>query len=240
MNWEIRDDELNSKIKQYAIFNETVPVPRYRIYRNILQLIHNFAVMQYNYDKFVITSEYGDGGKSFMLVDKDTRPADVFKFYEKQRLSRFRVTEYLPDAESYSIHSVIGDKKIILSPIVKQIIEDNFLFRGVEFPCHQHWLIKSYTTRLSREIKKRGYRGICHFDFMKTPNEVYLSEINPRLARSTPFVSWMMRKTHSHGLLELDKMARKGEELPLVKKHINYLKWKMYIKDGKIEFYNET
>ena len=176
----------DSKFYQYTKLYGAVPLPRFKLYENSFSLIKDLS--NWNCD-LMITSEYGDGGESFLFFEKGRKPGAIFKKFGNNRV---RASEYIADADSISVHLVISKHGLYISPAVKQHIENKTIYSGGNFPYKEPYALYSICEKVADKLLSSGYKGICHVDFLVRGNGVFLCELNPRIAVSTPLIAYTL------------------------------------------------
>lgn len=217
----------DSKIYQYDQLGDIYQIPDYIVYDNIVRLMPDLQKLLNLYGSFMITTDRGFNGKNYMYVDESTHEADILmKFVHNGRL---RVSEYIPNVTSVSLHLIVANRdEFYVSPIVKQHI-DGTLYRGGSYPYY----IDIDCSALNRKLFDSGYVGLAHVDFM-IADDIWFGEINPRIAGSTPYMSYSLEREYGINLPYLEYYAVQNQSLPDINtERICNITWDFIIQEGK-------
>ena len=216
----------DSKIYQYDHLGDIFKIPKYTVYENVVRLMHDLVNLRKLYKSFMITTERGVNGKDYLFVDDSRHEADILmKFIHRGRL---RVSEYIPNVTSVSLHLIVANRdEFYVSPVVKQHIEGT-LYRGGSYPYY----LDIDCAAISNKLFDSGYVGLAHLDFM-VGDDIYFGEINPRIAGSTPYMSYCLEREYGINLPYLEYHAVQHQSLPEIntKRKCN-ITWDFIIQDG--------
>jgi predicted ATP-grasp superfamily ATP-dependent carboligase len=224
----------DSKIYQYEQLKDKFKVPQHKIYENVFQVIKDLSWLKKNYNSFMITEEYGVSGESYMYVSGDPKRDIIFKRFHKQ--GRLRVSKFIPNSISISLHLIVANKDSFYeSPLVKQHIENMTLFKGGSYPytTEYPYITEIDCSIISNALFESGYVGLAHVDFLLA-DEIYLCEINPRIAGSTPYMSYCLEREYGINLPYLEYYAVKNKSLPKInnRQRCN-ISWDFRMKSGE-------
>jgi len=225
----------DNKIYQYEKFKNKLKIPEYKVYKNAVQLINNMKQWK---ESFLITVEYGVNGKEFLFCDIPSAKfkTDIIKKYGFS--TKLRVSKFIPDAVSISTHLIIANHDdFFISPFVVQHIEDTTLYKGGKYPCglEQNTLAELWynCSVIGNTLFKDGYIGLAHVDFLVANNIIYFGEINPRIAGSTPYMSYCLEREYGINLPYLEYYAVQNRSLPEIKTERKCnIAWDFKIKKG--------
>jgi len=222
----------DSKIYQYETLFDLVNVPDYEVWQTSLGLIKNIRNTKQKYKEFLITTEFGEGGKSFMYCNEDTHPEEIFKRFKTNKI---RVSDYIPNAECFSLHCIIANEtSFYVSPIVKQHITDKVIYSGGRYPCEIPHDPSEMCETICKAMYADGYIGMFHLDFMIANEELYFCEINPRMAASTPFMACTLEIERDIILSYIEYRAILTGGIPPENITRKSLQWDFKIFDGNI------
>lgn len=214
----------DSKMFQYEQFKDKLKVPEHKIYENVFHLIKDLVWLYSNYGSFMVTTEHGVNGREYL---KDPTREEVFKkYYTKGKL---RASKFIPNAESVSLHLIVANHdEFYVSPVVKQHIEGISLYRGGSYPYD----IEIDCSIISNALFESGYVGLAHVDFL-IADDIYFGEINPRIAGSTPYISYSLEREFGINLPYLEYYAVQNNSLPTINdvRKCN-IQWDFEIKRG--------
>lgn len=161
------------------------------------------------------------GSDSVIIEDKENNKYYIDnenKFNEitsicdnKYTLSEYR--EVLP----ISVTLVIGNNKNIVFPTSVQLVElDNnkFKYVGSDFIYSQHFnskikeIIKEYTSIISDELRREGYRGVMNLNFViDSEDNLYFTGINTEIPKSSFIINKYLSKYCFTSIIELHYLA---------------------------------
>ena len=197
------------------------------VYENVVRLMQDLGKLLKLYGSFMITTERGVNGKEYMFVDESRHKADILmKFIHGGRL---RVSEYIPNVVSVSLHLIVANRdEFYVSPVVKQHIKGT-LYRGGSYP---HYL-EIDCSAINNKLFDSGYVGLAHLDFM-VGDDIYFGEINPRIAGSTPYMSYCLEREYGINLPYLEYHAVQHQSLPEINTERKcFISWDFMIKSGE-------
>lgn len=223
----------DSKFLQYQAFRDKLNIPEFKIFKSPLDIIKNLKLLKEKFGEFLITSEYGFSGYSFLFCDYKTTGEQIYKTLNKQK---YRVSKYIKGSESFGIHMVIANKNLFfITPPTKQNIENITLFKGGRYPCKFSCDIENKIYDMCKVINNTlysdGYVGLVHIDFLIKDNQVFFCEINPRTAGSTPYVAATLKIENGINLPYIEYYAIKNHRLPKIgQKRLRKIEWNYRIK----------
>ncbi len=205
----------DDKIFQYMQLRDRLKVPEHDIYKNSLSLIADLGNINKKYGRFMITQAHGFYGKEYLYGDEHLNPERIFRKYDRKE--QLRVSKFVDDAASISLHLIVG-KNFFISPIAHQRIEKKTLYRGGSYPClsREYGRIKEYCAVINEALMKDGYFGLAHIDFLWTDSDIYFGEINPRIAGSTPYMCYSLEQEYGINMPWLEYEACLTGEVPNV------------------------
>jgi hypothetical protein len=223
----------NNKITQYDLLGDIVNVPPYVSYRSILDVIRNINRIKSEYKKFIIFESVGNSGDNCLVCDESTVVSDI---YEKFKLSngRFRISRFIPNTHSVSLHFVISGKgKFWISPIVDQLIENDILFRGGRYPSiislSDENRVLEEASKIVDVLSKDFYLGLGNIDFMVSDGRVWFTEINPRKAGTTPCMSYMMENCFNYSIPLIEYYAVREGMIPDIRQTSKVIPWSLQL-----------
>lgn len=220
--------KLNNKFYQQELFRDHIKLPRYKIYKNAISLCADMAQWK---TPILIASEYGFGGMHFLYYDHSEPPGVIF---ERFKLQRIRVAEYISDADNISTHLVIANENTFyVAPPSQQYIANRTVYQGATFPYKYSNKLNEVCAKICKVLHNEGYLGLCNLDFIVKGDDIYFCEINPRMGITTPYVACYLKEEYDINLPYLEYYAIVNKALPNIPNHKEpTIKWDVKLHSG--------
>jgi phosphoribosylaminoimidazole carboxylase (NCAIR synthetase) len=227
----------NNKIYQYHRFFNKIPTPKFKIFKDSGELI-NF-LKTYN-EKLFLTSSFGTGGNQSIIYNGKNFKQIIEKF---NGLGEIRASKFINKDSDISVHLFIYDKdNVVMSPVAEQTIaEDGVSFEGGVYPAKLSKLglmrLQQYCFTIGQILSDSGYRGMTGVDFMVSDNEIYFTELNPRIMTTSIGISKVMEAIWGVSIPVLTYQILMEDKKPNLKIIGDYNKrWKMKVKGVGLDF----
>jgi hypothetical protein len=147
--------------------------------------------------KIVIQEALSSGGEGTFFV---RNRKELLGFYQKTyRKEKSYLARKFVDGISLGITVLVSPPEIYLSPVrvqcyQKTVVGEAKLFQGLQWlpntsiSLKQQKMINQTFWSVGKKLNTAGYQGIVNFDFILSPDQVFLIECNPRLSSATPQV----------------------------------------------------
>ncbi len=161
------------------------------------------------------------GSDSVIIEDKENNKYYIDnenKFNEITSIcdNKYTLSEYR-ESLPINISLVIGDNKDIVFPTSVQLVEldnDKFKYVGSDFIFSQHFnskindKIKEYTSVISDEVRREGYRGVMNINFViDSEDNLYFTGTNTEIPKSSFIINKYLSKCCFTSIIELHYLA---------------------------------
>jgi carbamoylphosphate synthase large subunit len=145
-------------------------------------------------------------------------------FYHKHQEinDHYLVTKYIPNCRTLSISGVISKNQVFISSFHDKIVDGSQFVEAI-FPMfidhrelHEIQEAIMYARRIGNAMRERGFRGICGWNFIFKPGEVYFTNFIPKPQCTSAFTEAALafHFPTQASLTVLDVKAKAEMELP--------------------------
>lgn len=210
----------NSKIFQYEMLHEHVPVVEFRICNSLEELFHTTQLLRDEWSDGIFISEpYSAAGSNSAITYNQEEVATMF--FDPDGL--YLISRYIPHEHDPTVLAVVAnDQDVYIAGIADQTIVGGNRFIGSKYPTiladdHQKAL-RELTVSVGQILGKNGYRGIFGCDYLiNDKGEVYFLEINARKQGTTLEFCHTLEQSLPEGspsLMELEYFAVTEDRFP--------------------------
>lgn len=179
---------------------------------------YDVPVEDIKYDEelqFIIQAPISSGGTGTFLMNRENCGAVLASLDKK---SKYIVSVYYSKNISVNMHAIIYENEIIFSPgsiqLMREVlVENKLLYKGADFIAYKtikHDLRQQFESQVKKitiELQKIGYRGVCGIDAIIHNGRVNILEVNGRFQASTELINRALLQRGLKTIQELNIQA---------------------------------
>ncbi|CAL4319177.1 carbamoyl-phosphate synthase large subunit [Buchnera aphidicola] len=185
-------DKAENRYKfQKIVHKLNLKQPRNSTITKISEAIHEIKKIKY---PIMIRPSYVLGGRSMEIIYTEKELKKYFKNkVQKKNKNKFLIDEYLNNSIEIDADAICDKKKVMIGGIIEHI-EQAGIHSGDSACSLPTYSLKKETLKLiKKQVKKISLelkiQGLINIQFAVKNNKVYVLEVNPRAARTIPFIS---------------------------------------------------
>lgn len=208
-------DVLRSKCEMRIMASEYIPIVPFA--RVLGKDVASYIAQSPNAHKYIIQENISSGGEgTYLLSSREDFPVLSDE-------GTYLVSRYYDKSISININFLVFDDKIILFPPSVQIVRPlngKMIFGGSDYfieKYHKYFCadeVFDSTLKIAENLRKIGYRGICGFDYIASPEGLMFLECNPRFQASSFLLNLALDKIGLPSVQEMNYMAFHHEKSP--------------------------
>ena len=208
-------DVLRSKCEMRIMASEYIPIVPFA--RVLGKDVASYITQSPNTQKYIIQENISSGGEGTYLVSS----REDLPVLSDQ--GTYLVSKYYDKSISININFLVFDDEIILFPPSVQIIRSingKMMFSGSDYfieKYHNYFRadeVFDSTLKTAENLRKIGYRGICGFDYIASPEGLMFLECNPRFQASSFLLNLVLDKIGLPSVQEMNYMAFHHDKAP--------------------------
>ena len=224
-------DQLEHKLYLRQYYSSMVNVPPYFVVSAGECTWEKLKQLFPEKENYVLQRDYSCGGSGTFLIRNSTvgqKNCDkvIPMVTEIEDEERILVSPFFERNISVNIHCVIYPEKILLFAPSVQLIDqqhERLTYLGSDFSAvsqidsNSMGKIRQVTDLISRDLRDRGYRGVCGIDMLLAEGECYFMEVNARFQASSAILNKDLKKKGLPSLQEyhLDAFVNTEPSLPI-------------------------
>ncbi|WP_343183637.1 carbamoyl-phosphate synthase large subunit [Buchnera aphidicola] len=196
--------------------------PKNATVKNLIEAEHKIKKIKY---PIMIRPSYVLGGKSMEIIYNLKNLRKYFKKNIKKNNSSIFIDHYLNNSTEIDVDAVFDGKNILIGGIMEHIEQAGIHSGDSSCSLPPYTLKKEILSLIKKQVKqislKLKIKGLINIQFAIKKNKLYIIEVNPRAARTIPFISKatgiQLAKVATQVMIGINLKQQK-----FLKKNINY------------------
>ncbi|WP_343187854.1 carbamoyl-phosphate synthase large subunit [Buchnera aphidicola (Periphyllus koelreuteriae)] len=164
--------------------------PKNATVKNLIEAEHKIKKIKY---PIMIRPSYVLGGKSMEIIYNLKNLRKYFKKNIKKNNNSIFIDHYLNNSIEIDVDAVFDGKNILIGGIMEHIEQAGIHSGDSSCSLPPYTLKKEILSLIKKQVKqislKLKIKGLINIQFAIKKNKLYIIEVNPRAARTIPFIS---------------------------------------------------